>query len=126
MKIDWHPEQITAEIEKLAMDRLEKAGEVIAASARQKVPVGKDRPPYRTRNIKWSARKAGALKNSIRVVRLKGDPKMNIRVYAGSKEVFYARWVEYGSVHNQTPRKPFLRPALNESKSSIVGTMENG
>ena len=123
---NWNPEKITAEIEKRAMDRLEKAGEVVAAKARAKVPVGKSRPPYKTGNIKWSKREAGALQKTIRVRRLKGDPKLNIRVYAGSKEVFYARWVEYGSVHNAVPRKPFLRPALNESKAFIRNTVENG
>jgi len=124
--VNWAPDKITAEIEKRAMDRLEKAGESIASKARSKVPIGKSRPPYKSGNIKWSARQAGALKRSIRVVRLKGDPKLNIRVYAGSKEVFYARWVEYGSVNNAVPRKPFLRPALNESKASIRSTVENG
>ena len=121
----WHPEAITAEIEKKAMDRLERAGAVVASKARQKVPIGKDRPPYKN-GKEWTARRAGALKSTIRVVRLKGDPKLNIRVYAGNKEVYYARWVEMGSVHNRAPRKPFLRPALSESKSQIKSTVENG
>ena len=110
MKIEWHPEQITAEIEKRAMDRLERAGESVASKARQKVPV-----------------LSGKLRDSIRVTRLNGDPKLNIRVYAGSRQkggAFYAHMVEYGTV--KMPAKPFLRPALNESKGQIKGIVENG
>jgi HK97 gp10 family phage protein len=49
---------------------------------------------------------------------------LNIRVYAGSKEVFYARFVEYGTAKMKA--RPYLRPALNEIKSSIIGIMESG
>ncbi len=118
-RVEWHPEEITAEIEKKAMDRLEKAGEVVAAKARNLVPVGKNIPAGKG---KWSKREAGALKKSIRVVRLKGDPKLNVRVYAGNKEVYYARFVEYGTVKMKA--KPFLRPALNGSKGDILAIME--
>ncbi len=122
MRVDWHPEELTAAVEKHMMDRLEVAAEQIASRARQLVPVGKDVPQGKG---KWSKRESGALKRTIRVVRLKGDPKQNVRVYAGnSKDVFYAGWVEYGSVHNDRPRKPFLRPALNEIQGrieSIIG-----
>lgn len=111
MRIEnWAPAQITAEIEKTAMDRLEKAGEIVAERARGLVPVN-----------------TGKLRDSIRVVRLKGDPKQNIRVYAGNREkngAFYAHMVEYGTV--KMPAKPFLRPALNASKGGIMDKMENG
>jgi HK97 gp10 family phage protein len=110
MKIEWNPETVTAEIEKKAMDRLERAGEIVAGKARQKVPV-----------------LSGKLRDSIRVTRLKGDPKQNIRVYAGNREkngAFYAHMVERGTV--KMPAKPFLRPALNESKATIKGIVENG
>lgn len=124
MKIlNWNEKEITAKIEKRAMNRLHKAGEVVAAKARQKVPIGKDVPQGRG---KWSKRESGALKRTIRVVRLYNDPKQNIRVYAGNREggVFYAHFVEYGTVKMKA--KPFMRPALNESKSEIMNIMENG
>ena len=111
MRIEgWHPEVITEEIEKKAMDRLARAGEIVAARARQKVPV-----------------QSGKLRDSIRVTRLKDDPKLNIRVYAGSRQkggAFYAHMVEYGTV--KMAAKPFLRPALNEAKGQIKGIVENG
>jgi HK97 gp10 family phage protein len=119
----WNPGPITAEVEKKAMDRLAKAAEVVASKARSRCPVGFSVPKGKG---KWSGREAGALKKSIRVVRLKGDPKMNVRVYAGYKggDVFYARFVEYGTV--KMSAKPFMRPALNGSKSEIKGIVENG
>lgn len=108
--LNWNPGAVTVEIEKKAMDRLEKAGETVATKARQFVPVD-----------------TGRLKNSIRVVRLKGDPKQNIRVYAGNRlkgGPFYAHMVEFGTVKMKA--KPFLRPALNSAKAAIMGIMENG
>lgn len=108
--VNWSPEKITAEVEKRAMDRLEKAAEVVANAARQKVPVD-----------------TGKLKETIRVRRLKGDPKQDVRVYAGSREkggAYYAHMVEYGTVKMKA--KPFLRPALNQSKTDIMRIMENG
>lgn len=108
--VNWNPGAVTAEIEKTAMDRLAEAGEIVAARARGLVPV-----------------KSGKLKSSIRVTRLKGDPKQNIRVYAGSREkggAFYSHMVEHGTV--KMPAEPFLRPALNASKSDILSKVENG
>jgi HK97 gp10 family phage protein len=118
--VNWSPGKVTAEVEKKAMDRMAKAAEVVAEKARGKVPIGKDI----TRGGKWGNRKAGALRDSIRVTRLAGDPKQNIRIYAGSKAVFYARFVEYGTKYMSA--RPFMRPALNGSKSQIMTIMENG
>lgn len=94
------------------MDRLAEVGERVAERAKQIAPVGVDIPKGPG---KWSGRRAGALRDSIRMVRLKDDPKLNIRVYAGNTEVFYARWVEYGTVKMKA--KPYLRPAFNQMKS---------
>jgi len=96
------------------MDRLQTIAEHVASDARSRVPVGKDIPQGRG---KWSKREAGALKKSIRVVRLHGDPKMNVRVYAGNRDVFYALWVERGTVKMKA--RPFLRPALNAAKREL-------
>jgi HK97 gp10 family phage protein len=100
---DWAPEQITVEVEKKAMDKLEQAGEIVAGIAKLLCPVD-----------------TGKLKDTIRVVRLKGDPKQNIRVYAGNRikgGAFYAHMVEYGTVKMKA--KPFLRPAFNSAKAKI-------
>jgi HK97 gp10 family phage protein len=120
--VDWSPEKITAEVEKKAMDRLEKAGEVVAARARAKFPLGA--PPG---SKGWVPMSKGELLKSIRVTRLKGDPKLNIRVYAGGRwkgAPFYAHMIEYGTI--KMGARPFMRPALNGSKSAVMGIMENG
>lgn len=110
---NWNPGPITAEIEKKAMDRLETAAGYVMGSARQKVPVD-----------------SGNLRSSIRVTRLKGDPKLNVRVYAGNRKrrgeggAFYAHMVEFGTV--KMPAKPFLRPAFNECRGRIRGIVQNG
>lgn len=126
--VDWAPERITAEIEKKAMDRLEKAAEYVAARARQYFPLGAP-PPVGDRKSKnpWVPMSKGDLQRSIRTSRLKGDPKLDIRVYAGSREKdgpFYAHMIEFGTT--KMGARPFLRPALNQSKSAIMGIMENG
>ncbi len=120
---NWNPKIADAEIKGNAMDRLQIAGEVVANNARQRVPIGKSRPGAKG-GKDWTAREAGALKRSIRVVRLHGDPKRNVRIYAGSRAVFYARFVEYGTV--KMPAKPFLRPALNASKARIKSILQGG
>ena len=118
---NWTPQKFDGEIIASSMDRLQVAGELIAERARQKVPVGIDVPKGKG---KWSGWEAGALKKSIRVVRLHGDPKRNVRVYSGNREVFYARFVEYGTVKMRA--RPYLRPALNSSKEAIQSILREG
>jgi len=128
MRVEWHPEQITVEIEKKAMDRLAKAGEVVADRARQLFPLKAPAPmPGRKSKKPWEPMSKGELRKSIRVTRLHGDPKQNIRVYAGSRDkggAFYAQMIEYGT--SKLSARPFLRPALNSSKSAIKDITENG
>ncbi len=113
--VKWNLKEADARLRANVMDKLERIAEGVVDRARQRVPVGKDIPQGKG---KWSKREAGALKKSIRVVRLHGDPKMNVRIYAGNREVFYARFVEYGTV--KMPARPFLRPALNVAKKEII------
>lgn len=97
---NWKPQRFDGEIMTASMDRLERCAEVIATDARRRVRV-----------------RSGDLQKTIRVVRLRGDPKRNVRVYAGSRKSFQARWGEYGT--SKMKAWPFLRPALNASKSKI-------
>jgi hypothetical protein len=118
----WNPKIADKEIMPNAMKRLKKSAEVVATKARAKCPVGTtSRPMYRTGRYAgqyWTARDAGALKKTIRVVEKRESNARNIRVYAGTKKVFYAQIVEY--------YQPFLRKALNASKSQIKGILANG
>lgn len=117
---------------KEGMRRLRKAGEVVKRKARLKCPEGKlSRPMYKRGRYAgqfWTARDAGALKKSIRVVEKHGAEaggyieiragQLNIRIYAGTAKVFYAQIVEFYT--------PFMRSALNASKSKILSIMQNG
>jgi Bacteriophage HK97-gp10, putative tail-component len=126
---NWNPQKYDQEFASASMDRLRKAAEVIAEKARAKCPVGTvSRPIYKRgpyAGQPWTARDAGALKKTIRVVERIGDEGKplaegrNIRVYCGNYITYYAKIVEYGG-------RAFLRPALNESKDEIRNILENG
>jgi len=122
----WNPNAMDETFENVAVERLVAAAEVVASATRRRCPVGTvTRPIYRRgpyAGQAWTARDAGQLKKSIRVVRQKTKAgkaftsKRNVRVYAGHYLAYYAKIVEFS--------KPFLRPALNESLPevrSIIG-----
>lgn len=118
----WDAKPLHKEVMRNGMKRLEKSAEVVAKKARLKCPEGKlSRPMYKTGRYAgqfWTARDAGALKKSIRVVKKRGSEKLNIRVYSGTAKTYYAQIVEHYT--------PFMRPALNASKSQIASIMKNG
>jgi len=125
---NWNPQKYDGEIINASMKRLKKAANVVADAARAGCPVGTiSRPIYKTgpyAGQRWTARDAGALKKSIRVVERKGSGTLifqirNIRIYAGHFLAYYASIVEYGGKH-------FLRPALNKSRARIRNILENG
>lgn len=129
MKVEnWNPNVMDETFENVAIERLVEAAGVVRDSAKQKCPVGTiSRPIYKTGRYagqKWTARDAGQLKKSIRVVQKKsksGKPltkKKNVRVYSGNYLAYYAKIVEFN-------QRAFMRPALNGSISeikSIIGT----
>ncbi|GAH09466.1 unnamed protein product [marine sediment metagenome] len=128
----WDVKPLNQEIMRNGMKRLRKAGGVVKSKARSKCPVGTlSRPMYKTGRYAgqyWTARDAGALKKSIRVVEKHGGEaggyitiragQLEIRVYSGTAKVYYAQIVEFYT--------PYLRPALNASKSRILSIMQNG
>jgi len=124
---NWNPKVADKQIYSNAMDRLESAALVVKARAEHLCPVGTEsRPMYKTGKFAgkpWTARDAGALKKTIRVVRKYGDEHLNVWVIAGNRNVYYAHIVEFYT--------PFLRPAFYGSKSEIQtvirqGTMKGG
>ena len=102
---DWNPNEMDATFENVALDRLIKAAEVIVSKVKSKTSVGTiSHPMYRKGKYKdqpWTARDAGQLKKSVRVVRKKTKSgkalsrKRNIRVYAGNYLAYYANIVEF-------------------------------
>lgn len=45
------------------------------------------------------------------------DPQMTITVYAGNKEVYWARWQEFGTVRHRA--HPFFFPAYRAQRKSV-------
>ena len=117
----FNPNKFDETFETVAVERLVEAADVVAAAARRRCPVGSlSRPMYRLgayAGQAWTARDAGQLKKSIRVVRKKTrsgkafSRKRDVRVYAGHYLAYYARIVEFS--------RPFMRPALEGSIPAI-------
>lgn len=99
--VNWNPKANDEEIYGNAMDRVDASTRIIANDARRRVKV-----------------KSGETQKSIRVVRQRGDPNKNVRVYSSN------RYLEYGTVSMKA--SPFLRPALNSNGSKIKNVLENG
>ncbi len=129
----WDVKPLNQEVMKNGMKRLRKAGEVVARKARSNLQPKKNisRPIYKTGRYAgqpWTARVPGSLKKTIRVVEKYGSEsggyieiragQLNIRVYSGTKNIYYAQIYEF--------YHPYLRPALNASKSKILSIMQNG
>ena len=118
----WNPVK-EIELAALAMPTLKAAAAMVADEARRRVPVGTSRPAAKN-GKDWSAREAGALRDSIRVVTLDDNPLKGVRVYAGSRAVYYARFVEYGTAKMWA--RPFLRVALQSKKAEILQMISGG
>lgn len=122
MRIEsWNPNVADQAFEDVAIERLVEAAEVVASAARTKCPVGTVSRPIAKRGRyagqDWTSRDAGRLKKSIRVTRQKNKSgkafakARNVRVYAGHYMAWYAQIVEF--------YKPFMRPALASSLSTV-------
>src|SRR3989304_141059 len=78
----------------------------------------------------WTGRKPGSLRATIRKVEKFNRPG-NLRVYAGNKDVFYARFTEYGTASTGwgkcLPKQPFMRPAFHsikgKAKENLIAEM---
>lgn len=118
---NFNPNKFDATFEKVAVERLVDAAKVVKAAARRRCPVGvTSRPMYLSgpyAGQPWTARDAGQLKKSIRVVRKKTksgkafSKKRNVRIYAGHTLAYYATIVEHS--------KPYMRPGLAGSLSEV-------
>jgi hypothetical protein len=122
----WEPDSVNEIIENASFDALMKGAEVIKANAQRLCPVGTEsRPIYKKgpyAGQPWTARDAGALKKSIRIVQKtskSGKPLVrlrNIRVYAGNYLAYYASIVEHAG-------KAFMRPAV-ENRGAILSAIK--
>ena len=140
---NWNVERYNGELIGASMDRLRKAANVLKDNAETilESKIGKGwggtgkkrfnirREPYKTGQYAgqdWTAREPGSLVKTLRVTEKREDAALvatfgrnrNIRVYAGNREVYWAKLFEY--------YQPFLRPAVNKSKAAIRNILENG
>lgn len=122
MRIEsFNPNKFDKEFENVAIERLVGAAKVVASAARRRCPVGTTtRPIYKSgpyAGQSWTARDAGQLKKSIRVVRKKTksgkafSKKRNVRIYVGNFLAYYASIVEHS--------KPFMRPGFESSMGEV-------
>lgn len=127
----WNPSVIEDEVVPRAMERLEGAARVLAektrANLRKAIKHSYSRPPYKTgpyAGRSWTAREAGALEKTVRVVRKYGDANgRNVRVYVGNYDVYYAQIFEF----SLPPKgKAFFRPAINASRAEMKDVIQNG
>lgn len=101
--VGWDSKKIENAIGENCMTPLQEVADLVADEARRRCPVN-----------------TGALRDSIRTARKK-DAK-DIWIIAGNKKVYYARFVEYGTVNS--PAKPFMRPALKAAKARAKAIVE--
>ncbi len=124
---NWDP-SVFNEFKGVAYDRLLTASYVVKDKTVQRlrgqIKGNISRPVYKKgpyAGEPWTARHAGSLFNSVRVVQKKEDmgPQQgrlmadftNIRIYAGNYLAYYADIFEFYT--------PFMRPAFNESMSEV-------
>ena len=130
----WRPEEAHRDFSRISRKRVLKAAHVIkkevARRLRREIGKGKttgiNRPVYLTGKYpgeKWTAREAGQMLKSIRVVEKEAGysheiwSALNVRVYAGHYLAFYADIFEHYN--------PFMRPAVAatlDKVKDILGT----
>lgn len=123
MKIaNWRAKEVFNEISTQAFKNAETVMDQVAAAAKIKAPVGTITRTATGSSKVWTERIPGSLRKSIR--RVSRTDKNNVRVYAGNFQVYYARFVEMGTVKMR--KRPYLRPAFQEIKARILNTIRNG
>jgi len=139
MQIDWNFQQYDGEFKKAGMARLKKAADAIRDIAKQKCKIGTISRPARKsivyegklvpdlKKSGWTAREIGAMRNTIRTVESRDPDKAdNVRIYAGTEDVFYAVQMEYGRGGWKGGRKSFMRPALAAAEGKVRSIIEGG
>lgn len=124
-KIDFNFAQYDELIDKASLDRMEQAAAVIRDDARRilksQLRGNVTRPPY-AGGAPWTARTAGAMVETIRVVRKEG--KKNVWVMAGNYLTWWAVQLEFGRGQWRGGAKPYLRPAMKGAEGKIKGILE--
>ena len=135
-RIEWDISKKLPELINAGMGRLEKAGRIIQTEAKSTLkskinpkhpPYDITRPEYKTgkaANKYWTARTAGNMIKTIRVVRK--DDVRNIWIIAGNSRDWWAIQMEFGHAGWKGGSRSFLRPALKKSIPKIKSMLLNG
>ena len=137
--INWNTAAFEKECIGVTMDLLLTAAQRIVADAKSilasKGNKGINRPvtkgsygkgKYHYAGQSWTARQAGAMVNTIRAVRKKGDTSRNIWIMAGNYNTWWALQLEFGRGAWKGGPKSFLRPAMAKAPSHIQAVLESG
>lgn len=144
---NWKAPQVFNHIAEVALDEAGTIMDAVTADAKAKCPVLKnldwERPdgwskatvsftpktgPNKGRLVqfntdkRWTGRKRGDLRDTIRKVTAEKRPG-NIRVYAGNFKIYWAFMVERGT--RRTAAQPFLRPAFNTIRQTIASRIQS-
>lgn len=91
------------------------------------------RPPYKSgpyAGRAWTARDMDIMAKTIRVVEKKssstGLDNRNVRVYVGNWKTWWATQMEFGRGGWKGGAHPFMRPAIQATKSKIKVILESG
>lgn len=144
MRLEFYIEKYIPELRNLALNRMEKAGNVIRDEARAIVNSHgttkrtqhrwREHGPYRTgkdAGKDWTARHYFDMEKTVRTVRKNQNYGTNwgvnnVRIYAGNREIWYAKQMEYGRGGWRGGRRSFLRPAIRRSAAKVKQVIENG
>jgi hypothetical protein len=134
---NWNPQRYDGEFRNASMERLKAAAEVVAQKTKLNIMSyvrwAISHPPYKTgkyANEPWTAREAGAMLKSVRVVTKHEKYSTlllkinNVRVYVGNYMVWYAAAFEFAKTAKRG--HSVLRTALRASESEVRNILENG
>jgi hypothetical protein len=126
--INWNTEAFEKECVNVSMDRLEAAAKIIRDDAKQILRSKIKGPPITRHGQKevWMERDPGALIDTIRVARKKGDPSRDVWIIAGNYKTWWALQTEYGRGGWKGGAKSFLRPAMAKASIAIKTALEGG
>ncbi len=141
--IDCDLTRYDREFLRTAMNRVEKAADVIRDDAKRilkskvtgmttihrksgdKVVPWTEHGPY-PGQPDWTERTKGAMVETIRTRRSYNPEVKNVWVMAGKEKTWWAVQLEYGHGQWRGGKKSFLRPAMKGAESKIAGIFEGG
>ncbi len=116
----WHDQELVAIVETTARKSLRKGAQAVARAAKARCPVGIETRGTAKKGSSagkfWTERTPGSLKKSIRARSSK--KKLSAQAIAGNKQVWYARFVEFGT--SKTLAQPFMRNALESTFPEVM------